>query len=95
MQVERREDMEAKYFNEIEFKMIKKLFNLGYGFSESENIIYQLSWYIKTGRCTTERLKKIICATSRQLTTISKMLAGSGSQDECLSRAIEYIDKLN
>lgn len=84
--------MTKKYFDEIEFSIIKRLWKYGLSASEANNAIYPLSWYVSTGRISTDALKKIISANSRQLTTIAKRLMAGKSHNETIKHVMAYVD---
>jgi len=86
--------MTQKYFNEIEFALVTRLWKRGLSANEAENAVYPLSWYVSTGRIPTEALKKIIDANSRQLTTISKRLMAGKSHDETIKHVMEYVNTI-
>ncbi len=84
--------MEKTYQDYIEFEIIKKLWKYGCSASEANNLIYPLSWYIYSGRCSAERLRKIVNATGRQLAAIAKRLMAGKSHDETIKHVMAYVD---
>lgn len=84
--------MTQKYFNEIEFAIIKRLCKYGLNISEAENVIYPLSWHVSTGRIPTHSLKKLVESSARQLTTIAKRLISDKSHDDIIKNVMAYID---
>lgn len=74
-----------KKLNEIHSYLLRK-----YGWTEADNAIYPLQWYIYTGRASVEFLHKLF---DKKPYVIGRLLYTGGTVDEVIDRIKKHIGR--